>query len=92
MKLDSETQMSHAITYMWNLKKGYNELLCWIETDSQTLENVWLPKDTGCSGEDELRVLDGNAVKLCCNDHCTTINTIKFTELKNKEESHNPLI
>ena len=23
VKLNSETQMSYAITYMWNLKKGY---------------------------------------------------------------------
>ena len=26
--------------YMWNLKKGYNELLCRIETDSQSLKNM----------------------------------------------------
>ena len=37
---DSETQMSHAITYMWNLKKGQNEFLCRTETDSQTLKNM----------------------------------------------------
>ena len=42
-----------AITYMWNLKSGYNELTCTIETDSQTLENLWLPKETvwGVGGE-----------------------------------------
>ena len=28
--------MSYAITYMWNLKKGYIELICRTETDSQT--------------------------------------------------------
>ena len=41
--------MSYAITYMWNLKKkkkGYNDLLCRIDTDSQTLKNLWLPKET----------------------------------------------
>ena len=48
MKLDSETHMSYAITYMKNLKKGYNELLCRTDTDSQTLENLWLTKETGC--------------------------------------------
>ena len=31
---DSETQTSYAITYTWNLKKGFNELLCRTETDS----------------------------------------------------------
>ena len=28
-------------------------------------------------------VWDGNAIKLDCDDHCTTINVIKFIELKN---------
>ena len=36
----SETQMSYAITYMWNLKKRYNEPLCRTETDSQTWKNL----------------------------------------------------
>ena len=31
----------------------------------------------GCAG-----VWDGNAIKLGCDDHCTTINVIKF--IKNK--------
>ena len=39
-KLDSETQKSYAIAYMWNLKKGCNELLCRTETDLQTLKNL----------------------------------------------------
>uniref|UniRef100_A0A8D0ILF0 DUF1725 domain-containing protein n=1 Tax=Sus scrofa TaxID=9823 RepID=A0A8D0ILF0_PIG len=34
MKLESKRQTSCAITYMWNLKKGYNELLCRRESDS----------------------------------------------------------
>ena len=29
------------------LKKGHNELLCRTDTDSQTLKNVWFPKETG---------------------------------------------
>ena len=29
----SVTQMSFAITYMWNLKKGYNVLICRTEKD-----------------------------------------------------------
>ena len=31
---------------------------------------------------DGLGVQDGNAMKLDCDDQCTTINVIKFTELK----------
>lgn len=27
---------------------------------------------------------DGNAVKLACDNHCTTLNVMKFIELKNK--------
>ena len=29
---------------------------------------------------DELGVWDGNAIKFGSDDHCTTINVIKFTE------------
>ena len=47
---DGETPTSNAITYMWNLKKGHGELLCRADTDSQTLKNLWLPKETGCEG------------------------------------------
>ena len=67
---------------MWNLKKGYNELLFRTDTDSQIFKNLWFPNETGwgmggCAGG-----LDGNAIKLGCDDCCTTINTTKFTELK----------
>ena len=37
VKSDSERQTSYNITYMWNLKKEYNKLICRIDTDSQTL-------------------------------------------------------
>jgi len=69
----SETQMSHAITYMWNLNIGYNELLCTTETDSQTLKTLWLLKETGCGGRDGSRDRDGSVVKLRWDDGCTTI-------------------
>ena len=59
-------------------KKRYNELLCSTDTDSQTLKNSWLPKETGW-GEGWA----GNAVKLGYDDHCTTIN-IKVNWVKNK--------
>ena len=29
---------------------------------------------------DAVGVWNGNAIKLGCNDHCTTINVIKFIE------------
>ena len=73
-----QTQTSHASTSMWNLKKWYNKLLCRTNTDSQTLKNLWFPKDT-CWG---LWVCNGNAVRLGCDEHCTTVNVIKFMELK----------
>ena len=64
---------------MWNLKKkGHNELLCRTDTDSQTLKNLWFPKETGWGGRrDGLRVCDRNAVKFGCDDCCTPINIIK---------------
>ena len=40
---------------MWNLKKGHNEL-CRTDTDSQTLKNLWFPKETGWTGGDTLGV------------------------------------
>ena len=33
-----------------------------------------------------LRVWDGNAVKLGCDDHCTAINVIQSIELKKKKK------
>ena len=53
---------------MWNLKKGYNELLCKTETDSQILTNLGLPKETGVLGRDGLGVWDGTVAKLGCDD------------------------
>ena len=44
---DSETPISNAITYMWNLKKGHNELLCKTDTDSQILKNLRFQKEVG---------------------------------------------
>ena len=36
-------------------------------------------------GRDGLAAWDGNVVKLGCDDGCTTINLIKFIELKKKK-------
>ena len=43
----------------------------------------------GSRGRDRLGVWDGNAVKLGCDDHPTTINIIKFIELKNSKSTGN---
>ena len=61
---------------MWNLKKGHNELLCITDTESLTLKNLSFPNETGW----ELGVWYGNAIKSGCDDHCTTMNVVKFTE------------
>ena len=46
----TERQTSYAITYMWNLSKGYNELLCRTETDLQTLEKLMVTKGDRLGG------------------------------------------
>ena len=61
---------------MWNLQKGYNELLCRTDTDSQTLKNLWFPKETDWGQGDALGLWDGNPIKLGCDNHCTSINVI----------------
>ena len=66
----------NAITYMWHLKIGYNELLCRTDTDSQTLKNLWFPKERGRGVGNALGVWDGNLIKLDCDDHCPTTNVM----------------
>ena len=75
---------SNAFTDMWNLKKGQNEFLCRPDTDSQTLKNLWSPKETvwGVGGCAVLSV--GNPIKLDCDDHCTTINVTNSLSNKKK--------
>ena len=63
---------------MWNLKKGYNELLCRTDTYSQ-IEKLMVTKGDRFGGKDRLGFLDGNAVKVSCDDCHTTMNIIKFT-------------
>ena len=48
--LDSETSTSYTITYMWNLKKGHNELHCRTDTDSQTLKTYGFQMRQGGDG------------------------------------------
>ena len=61
---------------MWNLKKAYNEPLCRTDADSQTLKNLWFPKETVWGWGDALGLWDETPIKLDCDDHCTNINVI----------------
>jgi len=47
------------------------------------LKNLGFPKETIWGQGNGLGVWKGNAIKLGCDDHCTTINVIKFIDLKN---------
>ena len=53
------------------------------ETDSQILKmNLQFTKGACGRACGWAGVWDENAIKLSCDDGCTTINIIKFTELK----------
>ena len=41
---------------------------------------------------DGLEIWDGNAIKSGCGDHCTTINVIKFIEVKKKQKTKKPYL
>ena len=43
------------------------------------------------AGRDGLEVWDGSAIKLGCEDCCTTINIIKFIELRKNNNFKNTL-
>ena len=61
-----------------------------METDSQSLKILWLSQETGCGRREGLEVWDGNVLKLGCDNGCTTINIIKFTEfLKRRKRKPN---
>ena len=62
------------------IKKGHNELLCRTDTNLQTLKYLWFPNETCWGTGDGLGVWDVNAIKFGCDDCCTTIKVIKFTE------------
>ena len=58
-------------------KKYISILICRVETDLQTLKNLWLPKGT-CWGGEGTGDLGWSVLKLGCGYGYTTINTIKF--------------
>ena len=60
---------------------------CGTHTDSQTEKHMVSKGDWLGGGGSGLGVWDGNAMKLGCDNCCTTINVIKFIEFKNKYNS-----
>jgi len=81
---DNETPASNAFTDMWNLKKRTEWTSFWADTDSQTLKNLWFPKETGWGWGNALRIWEGNARKLGCDDlYNYKCNTIYWVIKKN---------
>ena len=78
---DSETPTSYVITYMWNLKQRTKWTSLpnwyWLTGFEKLMVSKW---DIWGVGGSSLEVWDGNAIKFGCDDHCTTINTVKFIE------------
>ena len=88
-------QTSYGIIHMWNLKSDTNELICRIETDSQTLKtNFWLPK-----GEVEERdglgvwywhihcgIWNSSSMGTCCK---STRNSTQYSEIWEKNLKKN---
>ena len=77
---DNETPTSNAITYMLNLKKGHNELLCKQIVTHRLWKTYGFQRRQVWGWGDALRVWDGNAIKFGCDDCCTTRSVIKFIE------------
>ena len=66
---------------MWNLNKGYNELIFRTETDLQ-IEKLKVTKGDRLWGEGCAKDLGWKCYKLGCDNVCMTINIIKFVDLK----------
>ena len=82
-----ETPASNAFTDMWNLKKGWNELLCRTDTDSTDFEKRMVSKREFGGWGDALGMWDGKPIKLDCDDHCTTIHVINSLSKKKLKKS-----
>ena len=65
---------------MWNLKKGQTELLCRIDADSQTLQNLRSPEETVWGLGVVLGLWDGNPVTSDCYDPYKTTDVINSFE------------
>ena len=69
---------------MWNLKEDTMIFSAEQILTPQALKTYGYQRRQTVGGRDGLGVWNGNAVKLACGDHCTTINIIKFIELCKK--------
>ena len=58
---------------------------------TKDFEKLKVTKGDKLGRRDGLGVWDGNSVKLGCDDPCTTVNTIKFIELKMCIEMAEPM-
>ena len=78
------TQTSCATTYMQNLKKKRMQMDLFAKPKQTHRLGKTYGYQKGHVGEGRggLGVWDGNVLKLGCDDGCTTINIIKFIELK----------
>ena len=79
---DNETPTSNAITDMWSLKKGHNELLGRTDADSETLKNLWFPNETVWGGG---RYTEGLGWKCCKIWLWRLLYTYKCNKLINKK-------
>ena len=85
---DDETPISNAFTDMWNLKKRTEWTLqnrYWLTDFEKIMVSKWDRLGWWWGG---LGVWDGNAIKLGCDDHCTTINVINLLSNKENVQSH----
>ena len=77
-------QMLSLTCGIWKKRKQWTSLQnrYWL-TD---FEKLMVSKGDRLGGwGDKLGIWDGNAIKLGCDEHCITINVIKFTKLKKKQ-------
>ena len=86
---------SYAITYVQSKKR-----IQWTSLQNRywltDFEKLMISKGDRLGGRDGPGIWDGSAVKLGCDDGCTTINVVKCIEFKNKILSsetlfHSPL-
>ena len=79
------------LSFICGIQKGYNELICRIETEHRLCKTYGYERRQVAGGGMGWRFWNGNVVKFGCDDGCTTINIIKFIELKkNKENTEFP--
>ena len=89
-KSDREIQISHYISYLWNVKHGTNEPICEMETDSQTERT-----DYGCQGGGEVGGFEVSRSNLVHIEWiytkvplCSTGNYIQYFEINHNGKEY----